>query len=95
MMDKKASFVKNWDECIYCGSKNQIQLDHIIARSKGGITVAPACANCNQSKGNKQLMEWLRYVKKNNPEKWKQICLFNKRKRHFIAIKVRKIRDEK
>lgn len=40
-------------------------------------------------------MEWLRFVKKNNPEKWKQICLFNKRKRNPIALKVRKIRDEK
>lgn len=92
-MDKIADFVKNENECIYCGSRGEIQWDHIRARSKGGSTVVPACPACNQSKGSKQLMVWFRYLKSNNPEKWKQICEFNKYKRHEIANKIRCVRD--
>jgi 5-methylcytosine-specific restriction endonuclease McrA len=48
--------------CLYCGSKKDIQMDHIIPISKGGRhsigNLAPACGKCNQSKGGKLLIEW-------------------------------------
>jgi len=92
---KIADFVKDKNICIYCGSMHDIEFDHIIARSRGGVTTAPACKPCNQSKSNKQLMEWLRWVKTYRTDLWEKICAHNKRKRNPIAKKVQKIRDER
>ncbi|MBI5878802.1 MAG: HNH endonuclease [Chloroflexi bacterium] len=46
--------------CQYCGTqpgKNHLTVDHIVPRSKGGLTVwenvVAACAACNQRKGNR------------------------------------------
>jgi 5-methylcytosine-specific restriction endonuclease McrA len=80
--------------CTYCGSTRHIQDDHIKAQSKGGVTTTEACATCNQSKGDKPLMEWLRWIKNNKPYRWDRIKGFNFGKRNPIAIKVQKIRDE-
>ena len=50
--------------CIYCGSNNSIQADHVIPISKGGVhsigNLVPACSRCNQSKSNKFLSQWKR-----------------------------------
>lgn len=94
-MNRKADYVTKKDECIYCGSHENIQWDHIIAQSKGGRTVVPACQDCNLSKSDKALMDWFHCIKKTNPKKWEKICEYNKRKLNPIAKKVRKVRDEK
>lgn len=48
--------------CIYCGSSNSIQLDHVIPIVRGGRhsigNLAPACAKCNQSKSGMTITEW-------------------------------------
>lgn len=49
--------------CAYCDSKSKrLTLDHVLAKSKGGRdswrNLVPACANCNTSKGSKNLTEW-------------------------------------
>lgn len=48
--------------CIYCGSKKNISLDHVIPLARGGRhckgNVAPACLSCNSSKKNKTIQEW-------------------------------------
>jgi len=80
--------------CIYCGSTEDIQQAHIIAPSKGGKMPVPACPICNSSKGDKALMEWLRWVKENRPERWEEIVAHNKGKRSLVARKIHKIRDE-
>lgn len=50
-------------ECIYCGAKGKIHLDHVIPISRGGThsigNLVPACASCNTSKGKKFITEWL------------------------------------
>lgn len=94
-MEKEADFVKNWEECIYCGSHENIERDHIVAKSHGGRVVVPACKECNRSKSDKQPMVWLRGIKKGDAKKWDKICSYNKGKRNPVAVKVRKIRDEK
>jgi 5-methylcytosine-specific restriction endonuclease McrA len=50
--------------CQYCGAqpgKNNLTVDHVIPRSKGGLTlwenVVTACGPCNQRKGNRTLHE--------------------------------------
>jgi 5-methylcytosine-specific restriction endonuclease McrA len=48
--------------CFYCGSKTQIQIDHVVPISRGGThslgNIVPACWKCNIAKSNKLLVEW-------------------------------------
>jgi hypothetical protein len=50
------------DECIYCGSKTDLTLEHILPRSRGGPDLPDnavwVCKKCNSSKGDKRLYEW-------------------------------------
>jgi 5-methylcytosine-specific restriction endonuclease McrA len=50
------------DPCAYCGSTEDIEIDHIIPLSRGGKhepdNLAPACRSCNRSKGAKLVSEW-------------------------------------
>ena len=45
--------------CQYCGAKGDLTFDHVIPRSKGGVTswqnVVAACSRCNLRKGAKSL----------------------------------------
>lgn len=48
--------------CVYCGSFDNIEIDHVLPISRGGVhsigNLASACLRCNRSKGNKTVMEW-------------------------------------
>ena len=45
--------------CQYCGAKGDLTFDHVVPRSRGGITswenVVAACSACNLKKGSKSL----------------------------------------
>jgi 5-methylcytosine-specific restriction endonuclease McrA len=47
--------------CQYCGSKGDLTFDHVLPRSRGGITswenVVAACSPCNLKKGSKTLKQ--------------------------------------
>jgi 5-methylcytosine-specific restriction endonuclease McrA len=47
--------------CQYCGSKGDLTFDHVLPRSRGGVTswenVVAACAPCNLRKGSKSLKQ--------------------------------------
>ena len=47
--------------CQYCGAKGDLTFDHVVPRSKGGITswgnVVAACSPCNPKKANKTLRQ--------------------------------------
>ena len=81
--------------CSYCGSTRNIVNDHIIAEIKGGSETVPACEACNLSKGSKAPMEWLRWLKKNDQYRWRNIVNYNNGKKNKIAKKVHIVRDEK
>lgn len=58
---------KEWERlysscCVYCGSKDEIQADHVIPVSRGGRhsigNLVPACRICNVSKNDRTIMEW-------------------------------------
>ena len=50
------------DVCVYCGSKSELTLEHILPRSRGGPdspdNAVWVCKRCNSSKGDKRLYEW-------------------------------------
>lgn len=50
-------FLRDCFQCQYCGSKHDLTFDHVIPRSRGGLTtwdnVSAACAPCNLRKGGK------------------------------------------
>ena len=53
--------------CNYCGSRENLALDHIFPQKSGGQDHADnlilACRICNSSKGKKDLMEWMSFRK--------------------------------
>lgn len=48
--------------CAYCGSRESIQLDHVIPIARGGThsigNLISACSSCNASKGSLTITEW-------------------------------------
>lgn len=53
------------DRCAYCGRKtNKWTLDHIIPKSKGGVTrrwnLIRCCSRCNGNKSDNDLLPWYR-----------------------------------
>ena len=62
-------------ECVYCGAEqSQLEIDHIHPRSKGGSdrvsNLTIACHDCNQSKGNMPLEQFLA----KDPKASERIC---------------------
>jgi len=80
--------------CQYCGSSWKIENEHIKPKSRGGVTTINACQNCNQSKGDKTLLTWFRWLKKNDRYRWQRIKKFQYRKRGKIAETCRKVANE-
>ncbi|PCD77308.1 HNH endonuclease [Pseudothioclava arenosa] len=52
-------FLRDEFRCQYCGCEGELTFDHVIPRSRGGVTswenVVAACAPCNLKKANKPL----------------------------------------
>ncbi len=52
-------FLRDKFSCQYCGNKNELTFDHLLPRSRGGITdwdnVVTACSECNVKKGGRLL----------------------------------------
>ncbi len=54
-------FLRDRFQCQYCGSGQDLTFDHVIPRSKGGVTswenITTACAPCNLKKGGRMPQE--------------------------------------
>ena len=53
----------SWEnKCAYCGSEENLTIDHIIPQCKGGMDVTKnvvcCCHSCNQSKGHDHWKLW-------------------------------------
>ena len=50
-------FRRDGYECVYCGSKRNLTVDHIIPKSKGGentwLNLTTCCSSCNRKKGDR------------------------------------------
>jgi len=59
----RQSIKEKWNyECAYCGSEENLTLDHITPTSKGGsdrvTNILCACHSCNHSKGHQMWSDW-------------------------------------
>lgn len=56
VLTRQNIFKRDDHECQYCGVNNDLTLDHLIPRSKGGkstwINLVTACKTCNSKKGS-------------------------------------------
>ena len=55
-------------ECVFCSSCENLQIDHLIPRSRGGPDSADnmvwSCRSCNASRGDQGVFQWLGLKKK-------------------------------
>ena len=54
---RRAVFARDSWTCQYCGSRSNLTVDHVIPRSKGGVSswenIVASCAPCNRRKGDR------------------------------------------
>jgi len=65
---KRNIMVRDKNVCVYCGSKKELTIDHIIPTSRGGKTnfenCVTACRPCNNKKNNKTPREAKMFMKR-------------------------------
>src|SRR4249919_3428719 len=53
---RRAVFARDDWTCQYCGSRSNLTVDHVVPRSKGGVStwdnIVASCAPCNRRKGD-------------------------------------------
>ena len=58
---RRAVFARDGWACQYCGSRSNLTVDHVVPRSKGGIStwenIVASCAPCNRRKGDHLLRQ--------------------------------------
>jgi 5-methylcytosine-specific restriction endonuclease McrA len=56
MLNRHNIFKRDGGRCLYCGSREDLTLDHVMPRSRGGKTswtnLVTACKKCNAKKGD-------------------------------------------
>jgi 5-methylcytosine-specific restriction endonuclease McrA len=54
---RRAVFARDDWTCQYCGGRSNLTVDHVIPRSKGGVStwdnIVASCAPCNRRKGDR------------------------------------------
>lgn len=61
----RQSIKEHWNnKCAYCGSEENLTLDHITPKAKGGTdritNLVCACRECNSDKGHQYWVDWFR-----------------------------------
>ena len=53
---RRAVFARDGWTCQYCGSRSNLTVDHVVPKSKGGVSswenIVASCAPCNRRKGD-------------------------------------------
>jgi len=56
VLNRQNIFRRDGHRCVYCGSYDDLTLDHVLPKSRGGITswdnLVTACRRCNARKGD-------------------------------------------
>jgi 5-methylcytosine-specific restriction endonuclease McrA len=62
-MFKQQIFERDGHQCRYCGDTEDLTLDHVRPKSRGGQHVSSnlvtACRDCNRSKASNPVRDWL------------------------------------
>lgn len=74
----RRSIKEKWNhQCAYCGSSENLTLDHVIPQSKGGPdetkNVVCCCQTCNHDKGHTSWETWYNSQYFFDPEKYQKI----------------------
>ena len=69
---------EEWNfECAYCGSEENLTIDHIMPRAHGGTDFTKnclcACSKCNQNKGHTPWEQWYLSQEFFNIERYERI----------------------
>lgn len=82
-------------ECVYCGSKKELTLDHVLPKSRGGRNdwnnLVTSCTKCNTKKGNKTPEEARMFMRQKPfapsflDENGKLITIWNEFQKSFIS----------
>jgi len=60
--EKIREMFKKYKSCVYCGSINKLEIDHIVSLKLMGICMMDnlvlACIKCNRSKSGKEVFKW-------------------------------------
>lgn len=64
VLQLRTRFLRFSNACAYCGSTAEIQIEHVLPISKGGLhhinNIVPACKACNYSKAAHPMDQWYR-----------------------------------
>lgn len=56
-LNRKRIYLRDRNQCVYCGSDKNLTIDHVIPRSRGGknswVNLVTCCQSCNLKKANK------------------------------------------
>jgi len=56
-INRNRIFKRDDHQCVYCGSKRNLTIDHVVPKSKGGnntwANLVTCCSPCNRKKGDK------------------------------------------
>ena len=56
-INRNRIFKRDANQCVYCGSRKNLTIDHVIPKSRGGdnswTNLATCCSPCNRKKGDK------------------------------------------
>lgn len=56
-INRKRIYKRDDNQCVYCGSKKHLTIDHVLPKSRGGDNtwknLVTCCLSCNLKKGNK------------------------------------------
>ena len=65
---KKNVMIRDGFECVYCGTKQKLNIDHVFPLSKGGKNTfdntVTSCVTCNNIKGDRTLREAKMFYKR-------------------------------
>ena len=91
---------KQWEQtkehfnnsCCYCGKELPLEMEHLIALSKGGEytsnNIIPSCKSCNCSKNNKDFFIWYPKYRHYSKKREKKILEFLNYKNEFQQLKI-------
>ena len=56
-INRKRIYKRDNNQCVYCGSKKHLTIDHVLPKSRGGNNtwknLVTCCLSCNLKKGNR------------------------------------------